>query len=100
MRKYLIIAAVLALGTTAASTQDQIPPQTRPDNPAVNTTGTSGSGGNTLSEVDAKWLIEENGFSHVSELRKDQSVMWRGKATKDGKSVDVSLDSQGNVIAR
>jgi len=36
----------------------------------------------------------------VSELRKDDQGVWRGKATKDGKSVAVSLDFQGNVTAQ
>jgi hypothetical protein len=36
----------------------------------------------------------------VSELRKDDQGVWRGKAVKDGKSVTVSLDFQGNVTAR
>ena len=99
MRKH-IIAAVLALGTTAASAQDRIPAQSRPDNPAAHTTGTTSSGPNILSEADAKLLLEDNGFSHVSELKKDNNGIWRGKATKNGQSLDVSLDLQGNVIAR
>jgi hypothetical protein len=32
-----------------------------------------------------------NGFSNVSGLRKDDSGVWRGKAMKDGKSIDVIL---------
>ena len=38
------------------------------------------------------------GFSNVSNLKKDDHGVWRGRATKDGKTVDVSLDYQGNVI--
>jgi hypothetical protein len=101
MRKYLMIAAVLALGTTAASAQHQnTPAQSRPDNPAVNTTGTSDSGASSLNDGQVKRLIEESGFSHVSELRKDENGIWRGKAMKDGKSINVGLDLQGNVIVR
>ena len=44
--------------------------------------------------------IESRGYSSVTQLRKDENGVWRGKAMKDGKSVDVSLDFQGNVIAR
>ena len=40
------------------------------------------------------------GTLEVSDLKKDDDGVWRGKATKDGKSVDVSLDFQGNVTAR
>ena len=38
------------------------------------------------------------GFTNVSNLKKDETGVWRGRATKDGKTVDVSLDYQGNVI--
>jgi putative membrane protein len=36
----------------------------------------------------------------VSGLRKDDQGVWRGTATKDGRSVNVSLDFQGNVVVR
>jgi hypothetical protein len=36
----------------------------------------------------------------VSELRKDDQGVWRGTAMKDGKSVTVSVDFQGNVTAQ
>jgi putative membrane protein len=35
----------------------------------------------------------------VSKLIKDDKGIWRGQATKDGKSTAVSLDYQGNVVA-
>ena len=48
----------------------------------------------------AKSRIESNGFSSVSELRKDDQGVWRAKATKDGRNVAVSLDFQGNVTSQ
>ena len=38
------------------------------------------------------------GFANVSDLKKDDNGVWRGHAMKDGKSVEVSLDYQGNVV--
>jgi putative membrane protein len=38
------------------------------------------------------------GFSNATNLKKDDNGVWRGRATKDGKTVDVSVDYQGNVI--
>jgi opacity protein-like surface antigen len=105
MRKSLVVAA-LALTASVAMAQDQNPPaQSRPNNPAVNTGGTNNSnapvaGANSFTEGQAKSRIESNGYSNVSNLKKDDSGVWRGKAMKDGRSVDVSLDFQGNVIAR
>jgi hypothetical protein len=33
----------------------------------------------------------------VTELRKDDQGIWRGKAQKDGKSVSVGIDYKGTV---
>jgi hypothetical protein len=33
-------------------------------------------------------------------LKKDDKGVWRGKAMKDGNTVTVSVDFQGNIIAR
>ena len=38
------------------------------------------------------------GFANVSDLKKDDNGVWRGRAMKDGKTVDVSVDYQGNVV--
>jgi hypothetical protein len=69
------------------------------------TTGTNNPGApvegrNSFTEGQAKSRIESNGFANVNNLKKDDNGVWRGKAMKDGKSVDVSLDFQGNVVAR
>jgi hypothetical protein len=106
MRKLLIITAAVAVSAGAALAQTQNPPaQAGPNNPAVNTTGANNAnapvaGANSFTEGQAKSRIEAGGYSEVSELKKDDNGVWRGKAKKEGKAVDVSLDFQGNVIAR
>jgi hypothetical protein len=106
MRRLLMISAALAFSAGAALAQSQNPPaQSGPNNPAVNTTGANNSnapvsGANSFTEGQAKSRIEAGGYGNVSGLKKDDNGVWRGKAMKDGKSVDVSLDFQGNVIAR
>jgi len=57
-------------------------------------------GANSFTEEQAKTRIEEAGFAQVSALTKDDSGIWRGSATKDGKSVGVALDYQGNVVTQ
>jgi len=106
MSKFVVIAAALALSASAAFAQAQNPPaQSGPGNPAVNTTGVNNSdkpvaGANSFTEGQAKSRIESSGYTSVSELKKDDNGVWRGKAMKDGRSVTVSLDFQGNVVAR
>jgi hypothetical protein len=36
----------------------------------------------------------------VTGLMKDDQSIWRGKAMKDGKSMAVSVDYQGNVVGQ
>jgi hypothetical protein len=45
----------------------------------------------------ARSAIEAKGFTKVTGLRKDQQGVWRAKALKDGHSMPVSVDYQGNV---
>ncbi|TGQ46869.1 DUF4142 domain-containing protein [Mesorhizobium sp. M00.F.Ca.ET.216.01.1.1] len=72
--------------------------------PAVTTTGSSNPaapvpGANSFTEGQAKSRIQDAGYSDVSELTKDDQGIWRGQATKNGRSTAVALDYQGNVVA-
>jgi Peptidase propeptide and YPEB domain len=54
----------------------------------------------SLTEDQAKSRIEAKGYSNVSGLRRDHGI-WRGKAMmQDGKSVDIILDLQGNIVSK
>jgi hypothetical protein len=103
MRLLLTVAAVAAAISTVAIAQ---PANRDANTPAVNTPNTAPNpgapvaGANSFTEGQAKSRIESNGYANVSELRKDDQGVWRGKAMKDGKAVTVSLDFQGNVAAR
>ena len=58
------------------------------------------AGANSFTEGQAKSRLEDNGFTNVSGLAQDANGVWRGKGTKGGQSVDVSVDFQGNVTPR
>jgi hypothetical protein len=99
-----------------ASTADKAPPASQagpvnrippaadgPQNPAVrttdgNTAAAPVAGANSFTEGEAKARIEARGFANVTELMKDDQGIWRGKAQRDGRSVNVALDYQGNVF--
>jgi uncharacterized protein YdeI (BOF family) len=87
-RTLLLIAAGL-MATTAFA---QNPPaQSGPNNNAINSSGQNNSnapvaGRNSFTEGQAKSMIEEAGYSDVSELKKDDNGVWRGKAKKAGTS--------------
>ena len=102
----VIIPAATALALIASSASAQNPPaNSGPGNRAINSPSTTNSaapveGRNSFTEGQAKSRIEASGFADVSGLQKDDSGVWRGKAKKDGKTVDVALDFQGNVVAK
>jgi hypothetical protein len=106
MRHSLAIAAALALFATGAVAQSQNPPAADgPQNSVINRSDSSNrqttapvAGRNSFTQGEAKSRIEKMGFSNVSSLNKDDQGVWRGRAMKDGKTVDVSLDYQGNVF--
>jgi hypothetical protein len=106
MRNLFAIAAVLTFVATGVTAQTQNPPaKDGPQNSAINTQDSSNrqvnapvAGANSFTQGEAKSRIEKMGFLNVSELKKDNNGVWRGRAMKDGKMVDISLDYQGNVI--
>ena len=70
-------------------------------NQAVATTGANAPqparGANSFSQGEAQRRIGAAGFQGVAALTKDNGGVWRGTATKDGRSVGVWLDYKGNV---
>lgn len=84
-------------------------------NPAVNTTGNAPSsvnasgaatvvplsnlenGANSFTEAQARSRLEGAGLTSVTDLKKDDQGVWRGKATRDGKSLTVGFDYKGNI---
>jgi len=101
-----VCAAIAAIGLLAGSAVAQTTPTTpAPANPAITTPGVNNSGApvsgaNSFTEAQAKARIADRGYTEISGLAKDGEGVWRGKATKDGKTVEVALDYQGNVVAR
>ena len=88
----------------ASATTGDTSPATSSTTPAVTTTDTANPaapvpGANSFTEDQAKSRIQDAGFSDVSALTKDDKGIWRGQATKDGKTTTVALDYQGNIVA-
>jgi hypothetical protein len=96
MRSLIAIVAIASLTAGAALAQYDAKPanptaaQTKPATPPAGTAA-------ALTEPQAKARIEAQGFTNVSELKKDAKGVWTAKATKDGKSVDLSLNTQGLI---
>lgn len=95
-----------AVPPPAAPTATAPPASTGPGNSAIKDptapakSGAPVAGANSFTEGQAQARIEARGFSAVSNLKKDDAGVWRATATKDGKQQSVSVDFQGNVVAR
>lgn len=99
MKKFTLLTAGLLLAASGALAQSQTP-STSQTTPAVNTEQNPGApvaGKNSFTEDQAKSRIEEAGYTDVTGLKLDDQGVWRATASKDGKTVNVSLDFQGNV---
>jgi len=75
---------------------------TAPSAVATSTTpvpaGAPVAGANSFTESQARSRIEDQGFTEVINLAKDDQSIWRGTAMKGGVSSRVAVDYQGNVV--
>jgi opacity protein-like surface antigen len=104
MKKMIFVAFATMLSASSALAQTS-KPTTDPQTPAVATPEEKNptapvAGANSFTEDQAKSRIEEAGYSDVTELKLDDKGIWQAAAKKDGKSVKVGLDYQGNVVAK
>ena len=104
MRTISVAAIALVLAASGALAQNP-PANDGPNNKAINSKsgnnpGAPVAGANSFTEGQAKWRIESKGYTNVSALKKDEKGVWRGTAMNNGKSVGVSLDFEGNIVAK
>ena len=104
MKRLALAALAILTLTYPVVAQTPKPAAKGPGNSAVKSTDSPQpsspvEGANSFTEGQAKARIEEKGFSNVSDLKKDDAGIWRGRAQKDGKTVSVSLDFQGNIFS-
>jgi len=101
MRTLIIAASAVAFFASNALAQTTTDPKT----PAVATPETTNpaapvAGANSFTEAQAKERIEKAGFTNVSGLVKNKDGIWEGSAMRGEAKVQVSLDFQGNVVAK
>ena len=99
---HLLLKSLAAASLLTTVSYAQVPSSDSPQNPAVkgmteNNSSVPVAGANSFTKSQAKAQLEAKGYTHVTSLKKDQDGVWRGKAKKDGMSVPVTVDYQGNV---
>ena len=106
MRRSMIAVLFIASAIPAMAQTNMKPANNDARTPAVNTPNTPPNstapvaGANSFTEGQAKSRIESKGFKSVSHLKKDDTGVWRGQAMQNDKTVNVSVDFQGNVVAQ
>ena len=104
--KSAALAAALTVALTGAAVAQTTPPTSPPmDTPPVATAPSNDpnaplAGANSFTENQAKERIEKAGLTQVTDLKKDDQGVWRGRAMMGGKQTDVALDYRGNVVAK
>lgn len=106
MKRTIPLAALAILAASSALAQTATKPASEVANtPAVAIPDTTNpnapvAGANSFTEEQARQRILNAGFSDVTDLRKDDKGVWRGKAMKAGAHSEVALDFQGNVATQ
>ena len=54
----------------------------------------------SLTEDEARSRIGADGYASVTDLQRDAHGNWHGKATRNGKAVQVTLDFKGHVTGK
>lgn len=52
------------------------------------------------TELQARERIDKQGYTAVTGLKQDAQGLWHGSATKDGKTVEIMLDTEGKVVEK
>ncbi len=93
----LAVATLALVGLVSPALAEDTSPL--PPRDAESQTNQLKQGANSFAESQARDLLVQQGYSNVSPLVNDKNGIWHGKAIKDRKAVDVSVDYQGRVAA-
>jgi hypothetical protein len=119
MRAAIAIAAMVALTAgTAFAQQEGAPSELGAQHPPIHsepaappstaeapklpdaapvTSSEAQAGAKIESEAQAKAKIESEGYTEVSGLKQDEKGIWTATAMKEGKAVQLSLNSDGQL---
>jgi hypothetical protein len=104
-KKILLSLGLLTFTATAAISQTTPNASTAPS--AVSTTKKDSdtraapvTGKNSFTQDQAHDRLAQRGYTDISALKQDDRSIWRGTATKDGKTGNVAVDYRGNVVTQ
>ena len=103
--KLTLAVLVAGLVTSSAalaqsSSSSTAPPAVATGSGDSNTTAAPVPGKNSFTEKQAQNRLLTHGYTSISALTQDDKSIWRGTAMKDGKTVNVAVDYQGNIVGQ
>lgn len=105
MKNIIIAAAFVTASAVSAFAQTAPAANGDGNTPAVTTPSEKNptapvEGANSFTEGQAKERMEKAGYTEVKDLKKDDNGVWIAAGMKDGKTVAIALDYQGNIVAK
>ncbi|MFN3931000.1 MAG: hypothetical protein ACK4JY_04550 [Brevundimonas sp.] len=94
----IAVPALLAAAALSACSESE-----EPRNAAINedlntgTTAAQTEGANSFTEGQARGHVENAGYTDVSPMTLTEDGLWQGTATRDGATMNVSVDYRGAV---
>ncbi|NRF07509.1 hypothetical protein [Agrobacterium pusense] len=105
MKNTILTAAFICVSALTAHAQGAPAANSDGNTPAIATPDTKNptapvEGANSFTEDQAKDRIEKAGYTGLKDLKKDDRGVWNATGMKDGKTVSIALDYQGNIVAK
>jgi hypothetical protein len=92
-----LLSTGVAFAQDASTNASTKPPAVASGQADAKTSAAPVTGKNSFTMKQAAHRLRKHGYSMVKGLAKDDQGVWRGTAMKDGKSVSVAVDYQGNI---
>ena len=101
MRTVFAAAALAAIATACAPESDKTNPAIATDESAAERASAApAAGASSFTQEQARDQATKAGFADVGPLTQAADGTWQGSAMKDGASVTVVIDYQGNVTTQ
>jgi hypothetical protein len=93
-----ILGAGTAFAQTAATNASATPPAVATDHTDSKTSAAPVAGKNSFTKKETRDRLRKHGYSQIKGLTLTPDGIWQGTAVKEGKSVSVAVDYQGNIV--
>ncbi len=93
-----LMAGQAALAQPAPANTSSTPAAVSTTSADSKTTAAPVAGKNSFTESEVRKRLVDHGYSGIGPLTLDNASVWRGTATKSGKSMNVAVDYQGNIV--